>query len=238
MPIIFACDETKISNQGRGSCWPLQFTTSILSQELRNLPCAWRPLGYIYDTSLTMSSNEEKRLGTDLKYSRLHIILKSILASFVKCQNDSSLDGIKLSFGKHTKKVNLKVPCFFIIGDMQGGDKMCCSAPVYSNRVNRLCRKCNVKGSESGDPFVECKKIVMEPIQRMVQRNETEKLRALNQYNVDNAWFNVSFGGCPYGIFSAACPVEPLHALENGIIADCLKVMFAKNWINKVLIGA
>ena len=49
LPIIFACNKTKISNQGKAACWPLLFTTSILNQEMRNLPAAWRPLGYIYD---------------------------------------------------------------------------------------------------------------------------------------------------------------------------------------------
>ena len=48
----------------------------------------------------------------------------------------------------------------------------------------------------------------------MVEQNDTEQLKALNQYNVKNSWFGVNFGGCPYGIFSTACPVEPLHALE------------------------
>ena len=68
----------------------------------------------------------------------------------------------------------------------------------------------------------------MLPIQKMVLQSRTEELDALNQYHFLNAWFDVDFGGCPYGIFSAACPVEPLHALENGLIADCLKVMLAK----------
>ena len=63
----------------------------------------------------------------------------------------------------------------------------------------------------------------------MVEQNDTEQLKALNQYNVKNAWFDVDFGGCPYGIFSAACLVEPLHALENGLIAECIKVLFYKN---------
>ena len=50
----------------------------------------------------------------------------------------------------------------------------------------------------------------------------------MNQYNVQNAWFDVDFGGCKYGIFSAACPVEPLHAIENGIILNCLEILFSK----------
>ena len=36
LPIIFACDETKVSNQGKTSSWLLLFTTSILNQTMRN----------------------------------------------------------------------------------------------------------------------------------------------------------------------------------------------------------
>jgi hypothetical protein len=43
---------------------------------------------------------------------------------------------------------------------------------------------------------------------------------------VHNAWFDVNYGGCKYGIFSAACPVEALHAMENGLIKQCLQVLF------------
>ena len=28
------------------------------------------------------------------------------------------------------------------------------------------------------------------------------------------------------GIFSAACPIEPLHAIENGIIPKCIEILF------------
>ena len=60
-------------------------------------------------------------------------------------------------------------------------------------------------------------------------------MKKLHQYNVQNAWFKVDFGGCPYGIFSAACPVEPLHALENGLISECIKVLYHKLGSPKIL---
>jgi hypothetical protein len=47
MPIIFACDEMHLRKGGKASSWPLLFTTSILNQKTRNLPIAWRTLGYI-----------------------------------------------------------------------------------------------------------------------------------------------------------------------------------------------
>ena len=99
VPIIFACDETKVSNQGKASCWPLLFTTSILNQEMQNLPEAWRLLGYIYDVSLTTSTNQEKQFGVDLKYTRLHQILKLILASYIHCQKSTALTNMNVKLG-------------------------------------------------------------------------------------------------------------------------------------------
>ena len=59
IPIIFACDETKVSNQGKTSSWPLIFTTSILNQTMRNKPSAWHLLGYIPDLKLNTSINKK-----------------------------------------------------------------------------------------------------------------------------------------------------------------------------------
>ena len=226
LPIIFASDETKVSSQGKTSCWPLLFTTSILNQSQRNLPTAWRTLGYIYDVGIKTSNNEEKQFTTHLKYTRLHQILDVILKSYKACQQSTLLEHTLLRLGDEAKYVDLKVPCFFIIGDMQGGDKMASSAVSYSNKMNRLCRKCDIAGWESGNPHAECSNIIMEDVIYLVQNDEDQKLKDMNQYKVHNAWFDVDFGGCPYGIFSAACPVEPLHALENGLMTECIKVLY------------
>jgi hypothetical protein len=60
MPIIFACDETHLRKDGNAASWPLLFTPSILNQQTRNLPIAWRTLGYINDLTLIQSSAEDK----------------------------------------------------------------------------------------------------------------------------------------------------------------------------------
>ena len=226
MPIIMACDETHLRKGSKAASWPLLFTTSILNQKLRNLPIAWRTLGYINDLSLIQSAAEDRNHSKELKAERLHAIFKTILASLIEAQQDGALDNIPLLLGNETKRVNLKVPVLFIIGDMQGGDKICCTTCHYSNKLNRLCRKCNVRGDESGDPLVQCKKISMVKMIKLVQKNQQDILDKFNQYNVYNAWYDVSYGGCRFGIFSAACPIEPLHSLENGIIPDCLTILF------------
>jgi hypothetical protein len=127
MPIIFAFDKTHLRQGGKTASWPILFTTSILNHKTRNLPIAWRTLGYINDLSLIQSSAEDKNLSKEEKAERLHAIFKTILATLIEAQESGALDGIPLLFGNQTKKVNLKVPVIFIIGDMQGGDKICCT---------------------------------------------------------------------------------------------------------------
>ena len=233
VPIIFACDETQVSTMGQIGAWPIMFSTSLLSQELRNKPEGWRPLGYIYDLKIVESQSQHSRQSNDIKYTRIHQIIKAIINSFIKCQRDTSLHNITLALGPFTKLVNLKVPLAFIIGDMVGGDKLCSCSPSYQTTLCRICLKCNIYGKDTGDPLVECQKINMSKVKELVNNNDIEKLQALNQYNVDNAFFHVCFGGCPYGIFSAACPTEPLHALEIGIMKDSLSIL-----INDILTNA
>jgi hypothetical protein len=60
----------------------------------------------------------------------------------------------------------------------------------------------------------------------LVRRNQHNILNSINEYNVHSAWFDVDYGGCRFGIFSAATPVKPLHALENGLITDCVQIFF------------
>jgi hypothetical protein len=71
---------------------------------------------------------------------------------------------------------------------------------------------------------------------KLVKDNRQDILDDFNQYNVHNSWFDVSYGGCRFGIFSAACPIEPLHSLGNGIIPDCLTILF-KDEIRPALKG-
>ena len=89
-----------------------------------------------------------------------------------------------------------------------------------------MCRKCDVRGEDAGNPNIVCHRIVQQDIVDLVEAEDHERLGELNQYCVDNAWYKVNFGGCKYGIFSAACPIEPLHAIENGIIPDCIKILY------------
>ena len=69
----------------------------------------------------------------------------------------------------------------------------------------------------------------MDVIKSYITNNQTDILNEICQYNVWSAWFDVDFGGCPYGVFSAAMPVESLHALGGGLIKDILSILFQED---------
>ena len=226
LPICFACDETKLQANGKTGCCPVMFTTTLFNQQLRNTPVVWRPLGYVYDLSIIESSAERERQSNDLKYSRYHSIFAKILETYILAQKGFTLKGIKIKLGNETRIVDIKVPCAFIIGDIQGGDKLCCSSPCYLSSMNHICCKCNVSGADVGNANILCKNIKMNKIINLVKLNQIDALEKLNQYNVYSAWFDVDYGGCRFGVFSAAMPIEPLHSLENGLMTDCLTILF------------
>ena len=60
--------------------------------------------------------------------------------------------------------------------------------------MNRLCRKCDITGWESGNPHAECSNIVMEDIINLVQNNKEKSLKNMNQYKIQNAWFDDESG--------------------------------------------
>ena len=113
-----------------------------------------------------------------------------------------------------------------ILGDMQGGDKHCGSVIGYSDKMARLCRKCNVSGEESGNPLIQCKDISMVKVRQFLQEENVAALKSICQRNVHVAWFDVNFAGCEQGVFSAGMPVEALHPLEVGMIKDILVILF------------
>ena len=224
--IIFACDETVLKVGTKAATWPLMFSTTLFSSKLRNQPKAWFPLGYIYDLKILESGNEaQAHQDKHLRFARLHAIFAAVLESFIECQKPEALTDIELTLGGVTKRVDIVVECAFVIGDIQGGDKICCSAPSYNESMRRICRQCDVHGWDCGDSEIKCNKIVQDDIIKLLRAKNFNALDNLNQYHVYSAWFKVSFGACKYGIFSAGCPTEALHSLENGLIKDSITVL-------------
>ena len=131
--------------------------TTIFKQKLHNNASTWCPLGYIYDVNIIDSKEECAHQSNEYKGKWLHAIFHMVLETFIQAQKSGMLDNITLTLGGIERVVNLCIPVVFIIGNMQGGDKICCSSAGFSNKMNHLCCKCNVHGNQAGNPFVSCK---------------------------------------------------------------------------------
>jgi hypothetical protein len=183
----------------------------------------------VFDLSILESQNELSVQSQDLKHQRQHAIYSQIFNDFLKFQGEEgNLLKMEVCLGGYRKFVTLKPELCLIIGDMQGGDKICCSSASYSNKMARICRKCNVSGAEVGNPFAQCFPVLMNDVINLVASNDVRTLRDMNQHNVHSAFFDFGYGGCKYGIFTAAMPIEPLHSLAQGIIEKVLKVLFTE----------
>ncbi len=55
---------------------------------------------------------------------------------------------------------------------------------------------------------------------------DLQKMHDLMQHSTWQAFYDIDYGGLPGGVFTAACPPEALHSLENGLVLHCLKVLF------------
>jgi hypothetical protein len=127
----------------------------------------------------------------ELKAERLDAIFKTILAMLINAQEAGALGDILLLLGDETRMVNLKDPVIFLIGDLQGRDKMCCTTCHFLNKLHRLCHQCNVRGDQSGDhSLIQCKKMnMMMRMLLLVKDNQQKILDNCNQYKVHNMWF-------------------------------------------------
>jgi hypothetical protein len=170
------------------------------------------------------------------KQTQFQQICLAILKRLKLAQAEGALDNVSLRLGPYTKQVNLKIPVAFIIGDAQGGDYIVGRPPYYDGRkAKRICRTCNA-GPEQVDQTRPgmCRRLIQSDVEELMCQNKTDELKAMYQSTCPNAFFDLDYGGSPFGIFTAACPTEGLHQMEKEIILDCLNELF-KNHMSTIM---
>lgn len=82
-------------------------------------------LGYVPITSYYYSNfiTQKKFKGSQKSFC-FNRLLDKVLESFINTQQPGALDNIRLRLDMYEKVVSLKAPLFFVIGDIQGGDKI------------------------------------------------------------------------------------------------------------------
>jgi hypothetical protein len=148
------------------------------------------------------------------------------LASFIAAQQPEAMRDVYLSLADKGKDVNMFIPLAFVIGDNQGGDGITGRAAVYNETARRICRSCDATIAQYDTIESDCcHPLNMDDIATMVEMQDFAELHALHQAPCWNPFFDVCYGGHPGGIFTAACPAEALHALENGLFLHSLKAV-------------
>ena len=166
-------------------------------------------------------------MNKDLRSRCENLFLDTVLHSFKEVQKDGSLDGVPLTLGNKTRTVNLKVPLAFIIGDIQSGDGICGRSAYYGMKAKRICRMCDATPAVYDSKEMDnCNMLVLDDIKQMCLNKDEEQLESLMQSVNYQAFFDVDYGGSPGGVFTAACPPEALHSLENGLVLHCLNQLF------------
>ena len=123
--IILFIDQTFMAeNDHQGSECP-PFTLSILPRHIHNQAWAWCPLGFIpkFESHHLHGQNMEA----------LHLVLTRILSGLCGIQEIGGLTTVVLSWSLSQITFTFKVPIAFIVGDVEGHDKLCGRYKVHHN---------------------------------------------------------------------------------------------------------
>ena len=161
------------------------------------------------------------------KTYRLQQLYAAALSSLKHYQQQDNFQNISLQLGRHLKTVHLKISVMFVIGDNQGGDAICGRHIHYGKSARRISQTCNAGPEHLSKPTTNsCTRLIMTDVANLVKQRKWDELYDLYQAQHWIAWFDLDYGGNPEGIFTAACPPEALHALENGIFLHVLQELF------------
>ena len=118
-----------------------------------------------------------------------------------------------------------KVPIAFIVGDVEGHDKLCGRYKVHHN-IKQLCHKCDCLLEDVDDPNVCCIWTRASDIALLVNLWDLKALKEISYLSIHNAFTSLCFGATIYGI-NGCCPGENLHMVQKGLML-LLWLLFTK----------
>ena len=198
-------------------------------REARMDPRFWRNLGYIPGKIMDLvpiTRHFQSRLA-ETRLNDWHFVLNHILQELKEVQRNRFLHW---SFSG--QPCQLRVPIMFIIGDIEGHDKLCTRKSGHTSMMPGVTHSCNIQRDSCSDLEAPCHLFTKDEItslQREYQdwtrtsqeRKETKaELDQLGFYsNVQNAIANADFGNSPFGIHGA-CAICLLHTHKQRFPGD------------------
>jgi hypothetical protein len=179
---------------------------------------------------------EEDLAVSTCKAQDLHTMLGVILKEYVQLQQTGFI--WDLHDGKQLHKGVEFVPFVpFIKCDSDEGDKLCGSYTNRNKNVAQLCRYCTCPTNDSDNPRANYKLKTQEMVEKLIEAEDLEGLKAMAQQYINNAWYNVRFGLHNRCGVHGACPLEMLHALLLGIFKYCRDCFFEQIGPTSALAG-
>ena len=241
VPLIIYLDKTGTSVMQRHGVEPVMVTLAFLTQATRNkTDLSWRPLGYMPDfdqKSRAAKAQERATLkGKGRSCRNYHRCLDAVLQSLVTLQQNKAFTMV-VKLGHHYKKVTIRCPVAFIIGDTKSQDMLCCRVANYNHQA-RTCYACYTPFDKLSCSKNICKFVTQKEQQELLEdcmlpgkegdKVLAAKLKATSTIRCySKVMFSLDYGGTVHGQYRA-CALDMMHCCESGVMRDVCKTFIGE----------
>ena len=228
IPILLYIDKTHVKGK---TCEPISFTLGIFKRRVRCNPAAWRNLGVIPGKLCDLPSSGAHSKLSVRRLNNWHFVCSFLLAGLKQMQ--SFKDGIDWCFKDEICRI--RIPIMFIIGDIEGNDKVCTRKRSHQASSRGVTHSCDITRDICGDPNSKCQMLkALEVCSLQEKYNDPEstmdekddamtKLQDMGfHHEVKNAFMRLDYGENPYGVHGACC-VCLMHTFKQRFPDDVIK---------------
>jgi len=176
------------------------------------------------DEQVLQNPQEEEKLAA-IKAQDFHTQLDVILEGYVELQRTGFVWDLvyRKKLWRGIKFV-LYVP--FVKCDTEEGDLLCGKYLSRGKGVKHVCRYCYCPMTKADDPRAKYPMKSQQKIQKLVERQDLDRLKGISQQLIDNCWYKVRFHQANDRGIHGACPSEMLHAMLLGIFKYVRDIFF------------
>ena len=225
LPIYIFIDETHTDLHGSLKMAPVMFTFAFFSQEARNSPEFWRPLGFI--PNLDFGKSKSSTELTIQKLRDLHKCIRVIFDSMISVHQNGGIS-TKIADPCNPASmchVTLKGWVHCVIGDIKGNNQLC--AHYQGTSCQRPYRDCKCTKEEMSDISCECVYVTRDEVKAAEQSDLCDAKGAMitiSKYRIDNAFDHIPIADPTTGIYQIT-PPEVLHTFGNGLYAYFFQII-------------
>ena len=160
-----------------------------------------------------------------VKAQDFHTMLKAILESFVELQRTGFVWDL-VHRGKVYRDIEFVIFVPFVKCDTEEADILCGKYTVRTQNVKHVCRYCHCPTDDADNPLAKYPLKTQSEIQNYVNNTRLDRLQAISQQYIQNAWYDVTFHAANDCGIHGATPSEKLHAIQLGIFKYLREIFF------------